>query len=699
MNHGYSGGRPTHYRAAEGPPSTPNPQQVLDDSGAQWLPYSDDLFFTLMGSGGSTRIYLQLRNNSGESNILSDAISYSPPLDQTGWEARIFNFSTKSNLRPGESASVSDAEIVNLSDSGNNYGSIPYTLKLINSSGVTEWTRPGTFTGGVNAGGGNVVEFKSQIQSFDAPSIEGTYTLELSIDPDRDMDRTNNSSRTTVFVYSDTQEKSSVFPFWDWDVRFVDFIQDTYNFNGDAFTLVRLSRSIVGFEGLDGERLEAGLGEFDNNGDELIYVLNLERRIEGNGSYYYADVSFGRYEYGVVKYIGGKNLSVNKGGTVTLVVEALKDSFNSSPVEVLDHDEAASWIAAASPPRRINDNRTLQIDFKIPTNESPGSRDIELFLNIDGDQVLEKITINVLPDPPLISSINPTSAIPGGEVILSGGNFSTSGTRKLLLDGNQIPTTSWSNTQVRFNVTEGMQSGNLQILANGMTSNSVYLEVSDAAIMELQNDSGTTTNPVHNFGNVEFGEASSERVFRIANKGNIKLHCFDFTTASEISYAIEGPDGTPLSSSSVSIASGEYVVLKLSYTPSDIGSDTHSLSFSTNDSNNPNVSIELTGLAVDTISPVVEITSPSSETTETLSSSIGLWGSFSDRSSVSLSYTVNGGSPISFQGSGGLWQIQGVPLAPGLNQITVMAEDSEGNTSSGRSAYSSVNSFKLAESA
>jgi alpha-tubulin suppressor-like RCC1 family protein len=42
---------------------------------------------------------------------------------------------------------------------------------------------------------------------------------------------------------------------------------------------------------------------------------------------------------------------------------------------------------------------------------------------------------------------------------------------------------------------------------------------------------------------------------------------------------------------------------------------------------------------------------------------------------------VNGGSPISIQGSSSLWQIQDVPLTPGLNQITVTAEDSEGNTS------------------
>ena len=95
INHTYSdsAGSPTQYRAVEGPPSTPNPQQLLDDSGVQWRPYSSDLFFTLSDTDGSRRIYLQLRNNAGESNILSDAISYLPPIDQTGWEARIYDFS------------------------------------------------------------------------------------------------------------------------------------------------------------------------------------------------------------------------------------------------------------------------------------------------------------------------------------------------------------------------------------------------------------------------------------------------------------------------------------------------------------------------------------------------------------------------------------------------------------------------------
>jgi len=54
---------------------------------------------------------------------------------------------------------------------------------------------------------------------------------------------------------------------------------------------------------------------------------------------------------------------------------------------------------------------------------------------------------------PVINTVDPTPATVGGEVTVAGASFGGGGgTSRLLLDGNPIRTTEWTDTEIKFNV-------------------------------------------------------------------------------------------------------------------------------------------------------------------------------------------------------------------------------------------------------
>ncbi|MBD5779795.1 SUMF1/EgtB/PvdO family nonheme iron enzyme [Pelagicoccus sp. NFK12] len=597
------------------------------------------------------------------------------PQNVEGWDLQMKGFNASSYVAPGGTIKVSKADVFNGSDIGKDYGDISYNLVLKNSSGSTVWSRSGALAGGVDAG--QTRFFSSQVSNFPAPESEGVYTVEMQLLPSKDEDDSNNSASATVLVTSDDDlESSRVFPDENWDVVFRsdDPSTYTYNFNGKTFSIYDLDSSGVGLRrGSDGRQLSGKAGEYDCSYSECIYINSLwivaSNTVE-------AEVGFAKYEYGLIRFVGGNELIIPKGETGTLVIEArpVREYFDSSSIEIFGNDEVEDWEGGS---RRSNSNRRIEIDFDIPNNETAGTRTANVFLDMNGKRVLESFRIRVLEDPPLITSVTPLVVSTGTVVTVDGNDFSSAG--KLSLDGVELETLSWSSSTITFVVPSDAATGRLEVLANGLASNSVLLTVENVAVFSLLNDDGAVSSGEHEFGEIELGDSSSEKIFRLKNIGSSLMLLSGFSSPSEIGYSIESFGGEVLSNGQVSVAVGDYVRLRMTYTPNGVGSDSHTLTFGTNDSLNADVELNFSGTGVDTVAPNLEIVSPESSPFETLVSTLDILATYSDAAPITIRYSVDGGSFTEISGSQGILKIEGIELDVGSNQIVVEAEDGSGN--------------------
>jgi hypothetical protein len=90
-----------------------------------------------------------------------------------------------------------------------------------------------------------------------------------------------------------------------------------------------------------------------------------------------------------------------------------------------------------------------------------------------------------------ISSISPTSGVPGTQVSINGSGFgATQGSGQVWLGTANGVVQSWSNTQVVAVVATGSASGNGQILQNGVMSNAVPFAVNSLHISNVTPNSG-----------------------------------------------------------------------------------------------------------------------------------------------------------------------------------------------------------------
>ena len=89
LNLSYTGQAPTQYMASES----------SDFTGASWITYTNNPSFTLSSSFNLKTIYVKLRNSFGESNILSDTITYlEPTLTLTNFTINSGNTQTSNDI-------------------------------------------------------------------------------------------------------------------------------------------------------------------------------------------------------------------------------------------------------------------------------------------------------------------------------------------------------------------------------------------------------------------------------------------------------------------------------------------------------------------------------------------------------------------------------------------------------------------------
>ena len=101
------------------------------------------------------------------------------------------------------------------------------------------------------------------------------------------------------------------------------------------------------------------------------------------------------------------------------------------------------------------------------------------------------------PDPPVISSVSPTSGAAGTSVTIAGSGFgSTEGAGTAWLGTRLGAVTTWSDTQIVATVATGASSGTVQVRQNGLGSNAVSFTVPTPTLTNVTPSGGAASTQV-----------------------------------------------------------------------------------------------------------------------------------------------------------------------------------------------------------
>jgi hypothetical protein len=177
---------------------------------------------------------------------------------------------------------------------------------------------------------------------------------------------------------------------------------------------------------------------------------------------------------------------------------------------------------------------------------------------------------------PTITSVSPTTVLPGQELTITGTNFGTTAWAVMFgtLEGFWI--TSWSNTQIVVTVPATAQSGPVSVItASQVQSNSVNLTVEDQA--------GASLSPSSlSFASVGVDTTSADQAITLKNTGNSAL------SITRIAFnGADATDFTEVDTCGASVAAGGNCTIAILFTPSAAGTRTASLSIADNASGSP----------------------------------------------------------------------------------------------------------------
>jgi RHS repeat-associated protein len=144
-------------------------------------------------------------------------------------------------------------------------------------------------------------------------------------------------------------------------------------------------------------------------------------------------------------------------------------TINGAGFQPTQGTSTVAFNGVAATPTNWND---ASIVVPVPTAASTGNVIVTV-----GGVASNGVSFTVLPTPS-ITSLNPTSAVVGATVTITGANFgSTQGTSSVTFNGTTATPTTWSATTVTLPVPAGATTGNLIITVGGGASNPVGFTV------------------------------------------------------------------------------------------------------------------------------------------------------------------------------------------------------------------------------
>ncbi len=299
---------------------------------------------------------------------------------------------------------------------------------------------------------------------------DGLYQIPVSVLPEIDEDPSNNTR--TISIYFGESLESDQYEVADGIQNLMQ--ESTFTVNGHTYLV-----SVVGKEEVmlvvegDSETLESKQLETWDAWDIAIAIdaiispyIDLVAGIETQSGPTFAQTT--------ITAVPGE----------TIVFEATAPSgrtFGKEP----DDDEiysknttslvVADWSFNSD---TFDDDTRADFQFTIPSDATNGTYEFYLLTYHDGsiEAYLTKLAIIVVDPTPQITTLSKSTFSADDVLTITGSNLGTSGTVRFgSIDASEI--ISWSNTSVQCVVPEGVSNGNIFIITNAGTSNSLAYQI------------------------------------------------------------------------------------------------------------------------------------------------------------------------------------------------------------------------------
>ena len=616
-----------------------------------------------------------------ESGVFYREVS-SPPVVVAGWDLRANSISASSNVTPGGTIIISNAQVFNASNPGNTYTNVPWEVRLIAPNGqeVTNQRKTGTISQITSTQSVNL-----SVANMQAPSTEGLYRVELVVKPDTDSNQSNNIASSDVLVGNfDTTSFHYVFEQAHWYRSFSlsgsSWAPTSYTFPSSptnyslgglnsSSQAVQVRRNSGSFVSMPRDSFA-----FFNNGAESVFYNEVS-----NIPSWTVYLSFGARSSNYLSTPLNLSKTAVAGGTAEFVFTTGSDQFSWRNPNFYQNQSSQfqSWISNVS---RENSNRTVRYRFAIPGSATPGEYRTNILMEAGTRSILvENLRLDVKAAPPSLASVTPNPAEPGATVTLTGTAFGSAGT--LTLGGVAVTTSSWSNTQIRFVLPSNATSGDVRVTASGGSSNAVFLNVQARPRIAVETLAGVVLTGI-TLGTIELGQEAAMQV-RLRNSGSapLLLGNFQSSPAGQVFWALQDSGGSAVTSNPVQVAAGGHLIATVRAQPSQRGAFSGgSFRFDSSDPDRTSVDLPVTANVVDTTPPVIQVISPSFPSGETIVQTATVTGWVTDQSTVSMTYKLNNGVDIAVTLDGDSFQIGPVTWVQGANSLALKAVDAANNT-------------------
>lgn len=157
--------------------------------------------------------------------------------------------------------------------------------------------------------------------------------------------------------------------------------------------------------------------------------------------------------------------------------------------------QGPSWVGFNGSTAPVTSWSNTQIVVRVP-NIATGNVNVRVTV---GGIASNAISFNIVPTPPTITSLSPTSGPTGTSVTVTGTNFGApQGSSTVSFNGSTVVPSSWSSTQIVFSIPAGATTGNVVVTVNGLPSNAISFTVAAPApsITSVSPTTGSVGAPV-----------------------------------------------------------------------------------------------------------------------------------------------------------------------------------------------------------
>jgi hypothetical protein len=407
-----------------------------------------------------------------------------------GWDLSVNSIGTyysPASVKPGTVITVI-ARIQNLSNSGNTYYNVPLKVELLDPAGnkISEDSE------NINElASGSLNDYTLEVK-MPIDATEGYYQIIIKVLTTVDNISSNNSISLSVVIGSSATNEQYEVPTSSQVMYINDHVHIPLKVNNQDGPIYTLQGIYSGSPGTY-VKIKAPDGSFSNIYEEhnKLWTSNgatiaMETIDIANGLIQMKPGQVGEpgpvFTYSSISGFPGQTVSFEATAPSgkTFVSSNKSDYPIFKPGTTNELNVVKSWITSAS--RSLNNTKIL-FSFSIPPTITSGN-DYIFYLTTPysgiSQEHLTRLEIKVINPVPLISSLNKYTFSADDQITISGSNFGTTpGTVKFYnnLTGINI---SWKNTEIVCKVPYGVESGNVVIINNSVSSNGVSYTVNSS---------------------------------------------------------------------------------------------------------------------------------------------------------------------------------------------------------------------------